>query len=140
MGRRADPAATVHGASAPWSRGWPPGRPTRAAPRPSTGSRRACGRRPRNFATVGRGHHLHQPREVVRAAGRRQRPHVLEPEVASELVDPPGPGGVRTVREPHLPSLDSLGAVLILSDRGRAEHGRASPGVRTYFGAVLRAL
>src|SRR6266498_704588 len=30
-----------------------------------------------------------------------QRPHVLEQEVAGELVDPPGPGGVRGVREPH---------------------------------------
>ena len=29
------------------------------------------------------------------AAGRRQRPHVLEPEVARELVDAPRPGGVR---------------------------------------------
>ena len=53
---------------------------------------------------IGRGHQLHQPREVVRAAGSRQRPHVLEPEVAGELVDPPGPGGVRGVREPHATS------------------------------------
>src|SRR5215204_100220 len=43
----------------------------------------------------------HQPREVVRAARRRQRPHVLQPEVAGDLVDAPGPGGVRGVREPH---------------------------------------
>src|SRR5512133_234616 len=50
---------------------------------------------------VTRGHQLHQPREVVRAARRRQRPHVLEPEVGGELVDPPGPGSVRSVREPH---------------------------------------
>ena len=50
---------------------------------------------------VARGEQLHQPREVVRAAWSRQRPHVLEPEVAGELMDPPGPGGVRGVREPH---------------------------------------
>jgi hypothetical protein len=54
---------------------------------------------------VERGRQLHQPREVVRAAGRRQRPHVLEAEIAGELVDPPGPGGVRAVREPHLVDL-----------------------------------
>ena len=35
------------------------------------------------------------------AARRRQRPHVLEPEVVGELVDPPGSGGVRGVGEPH---------------------------------------
>ena len=51
MGRRADPPATGRGASAPWSRGRRPGRPNRAAPRSSTGSRRACGRRGRNSAT-----------------------------------------------------------------------------------------
>src|SRR5207248_8532145 len=28
-------------------------------------------------------------------------PHVLQPEVAGQLVDSPGPGGVRRVREPH---------------------------------------
>src|SRR5215211_513051 len=50
---------------------------------------------------VARGDLLHQPREVVRAARRRQRPYVREPEVARELVDSPGPGGVRAVREPH---------------------------------------
>src|SRR5215218_7040166 len=50
---------------------------------------------------VARGDRLHQPREVVRAARPRQRPHILEPEVAGELVDPPGPGGVRGVCEPH---------------------------------------
>jgi hypothetical protein len=30
--------------------------------------------------------------DVVRAAPPRQRPHILEPEVAGELVDPPGRG------------------------------------------------
>ncbi len=50
---------------------------------------------------VERGRQLHQPGEVARAARRRQRPHVLQPEVAGELVDPPGPGGVLGVREPH---------------------------------------
>ena len=39
--------------------------------------------------------------EVVRATGRRQRPDVLQPEIAGELVDPPGPGGVRAVRKPQ---------------------------------------
>ena len=65
---------------------------------------------------VARGDQLHQPREVVRAARRRQRPHVLEPEVAGELVDPPGPGGVRGVREPHSGSrIDRSGRVLTTS-------------------------
>jgi hypothetical protein len=50
---------------------------------------------------VARGHQSHQPREVVRAARRRQRPHVFEPELTGELVDPPGLGGVRCVRQPH---------------------------------------
>src|SRR5215204_5145338 len=50
---------------------------------------------------IARGDLPHQPREVVRAARRRQRPHVLQPEVAGDLVDAPGPGGVRGVREPH---------------------------------------
>src|SRR5207245_10955581 len=44
---------------------------------------------------------LHQPREVVRTARRRQRPYVLELEVGRELVYPPRPGGVRGVRQPH---------------------------------------
>src|SRR4029453_13761991 len=50
---------------------------------------------------VGRGKPLHQPGKVVRAAPTRKLPHILEPEVAGGLVDPPGPGGVRGVREPH---------------------------------------
>src|SRR5262245_61156254 len=50
---------------------------------------------------VARGNRLHQPREVVPAARCWQRPHVLQPEVPGELVDAPGPGGVRGVREPH---------------------------------------
>src|SRR5918996_670567 len=41
-------------------------------------------------------------RTAVRASRSRQRPHVLEPKVAGELVDPPGPGGVRGVRQPHV--------------------------------------
>src|SRR5258708_3887264 len=100
MGRRADPPATGRGASAPWSLGLravpteqlpdlPPNRPERA------------GHAGGALRWVTRGDPLHQPREVIRATRRRQRPHVLQPEVAGELVDPPGPGGVRGVREPH---------------------------------------
>src|SRR5437588_10767843 len=45
--------------------------------------------------------HPHEPREVVRAAGRRQGPHVLELEVGGDVVDAPGPLGVRGAGEPH---------------------------------------
>ena len=44
---------------------------------------------------------LYRPREVLRAAPPGKLPHVLEPEVGGELVDPPGPGGVRRVSESH---------------------------------------
>jgi hypothetical protein len=45
---------------------------------------------PRRFVRrVARRHALYQEREVVGSARRRQLPHVLEPEVAGELVDPP---------------------------------------------------
>ena len=54
---------------------------------------------------VKRGRQLHQPRELVRAARRRQRPYILQPEVAGELVDSPGPGGVRGVRKPQVVDL-----------------------------------
>src|SRR5215472_19242692 len=50
---------------------------------------------------VARRNPLYQQREVVRAADPRQLPDVLEPKVAGELVDPPGPESVRAVREPH---------------------------------------
>src|SRR5215207_6938873 len=102
MGRRADPPATGRGASATWRRGRRTGRPTQAAPRPSAnGPERAGGAGGTTLRPLTRGELPHETREVVRAARRRQRPHVLEPEVVGELVDPPGPGGVRGVREPH---------------------------------------
>src|SRR5215207_2903074 len=44
---------------------------------------------------------FHEEGEVVGAAGSWQRPNVLDPEVPGELVNPPWPGGVRRVREPH---------------------------------------
>src|SRR6266571_4095955 len=69
--------------------GLPPDRPERA------GNAGWASRR------VARGHQLHQPREAVWAARRRQCPHVLEPEVPGELVYAPGLGGVRGLREPH---------------------------------------
>src|SRR6266508_5158860 len=43
----------------------------------------------------------HQPRELVRAAWRRQRPHILDLEVVGELVDAPGTQGMRGVRQSH---------------------------------------
>src|SRR4030088_43883 len=48
-----------------------------------------------------RDHPLSRAGKFVQAARRRQCPYVLEPEVVRELVDAPGPGGVRGVREPH---------------------------------------
>src|SRR6266581_2382053 len=71
--------------------GLPADRPERADGAGGGGLRRVAARSPPP----------HQPREVVRAARRRQCPYVLEPEVTRELVDAPGPGGVRGVREPH---------------------------------------
>ena len=44
-----------------------------------------------------------EPGKVVRAARRRQRPDVLEPEVTRDLMDAPGPGGVLAVGELHGP-------------------------------------
>jgi hypothetical protein len=41
-----------------------------------------------------------QPREVVRATRRRQRPHVLQPKIGGDLVNLPSPGSVRGVRQP----------------------------------------
>ncbi len=50
---------------------------------------------------VARRNQLYQQREGVLAADPRQLPDILEPKVAGELVDPPGPGSVHAVREPH---------------------------------------
>jgi len=58
------------------------------------GERRALGR-------VVRRDQLDRQQEVVWAADRRELPYILKPEVVGELVDPPGPAGVRAVREPH---------------------------------------
>jgi hypothetical protein len=41
-------------------------------------------------------------RELVGSTGRRQRPDILEPKVGDNLVDSPGPGGVRAARESRL--------------------------------------
>src|SRR5829696_7648913 len=68
---------------------------------PANGPERAGGAGGATLRLLTRGELPHETREVVRAARRRQCPHVLEPEVVGELVDPPGPGGVRGVREPH---------------------------------------
>src|SRR5215475_3731088 len=58
---------------------------------------------------VARRNQLYQQREGVRAAYPRQLPDILEPKVAGELVDPPGPGSVRAVREPHWwPSIQTV--------------------------------
>ena len=46
---------------------------------------------------------VHKLRKIAGPAWRRQRPYVLQLEVRGELVDPPGPRGMRGVREPHLP-------------------------------------
>ena len=51
---------------------------------------------------VAGGDPLHEPRKIVRTAGCRQRPDVLELEVSRELVDSPVPRRVDRVREPHL--------------------------------------
>src|SRR6266498_458856 len=57
---------------------------------PVCGANRQAPRRHRNRATLRQGRPAH-----------RFRNRHLEPEVAGELVDPPGPGGVRSVRELH---------------------------------------
>src|SRR5581483_5412068 len=44
---------------------------------------------------------LHRPGQVTWATVAREGPDVLEPEVSRQLVDPPGPGGVIGVRNPH---------------------------------------
>src|SRR6476659_5915413 len=66
----------------------PPQKPPQLPPdgeEGSNGPERASGR-------VERGRDPDQPREVFRAARRRQRPYVFDPEVPGELVDPPRPG------------------------------------------------
>jgi hypothetical protein len=69
-----------------------------------------------------RGCQLDQPREVARAAWSRQRPHILQPEVAGELVDPPGSGGV--ARCPGA-SFVNMHTVLALRRPARAARGDA---------------
>src|SRR5262245_13722091 len=64
----------------------------------------------------------HQQGEVAGAARRRQRPHVLDPEVRRELVDPPWPRGVRGIWESHAfrsSSADSVPHPLIETIRYR---------------------
>jgi hypothetical protein len=52
-------------------------------------------------------------------AGRRQFPHVFELEVLGKLVNPPRPGEVRGLREPHFAqaSLSGNGGFCLLDCR-----------------------
>ena len=60
---------------------------------PSQREQRADDQRARAVSSAPR-EALHEIAEVACAAGRRQRPHVLDPKVCCQLVDAPGAGGV----------------------------------------------
>ncbi len=68
-----------------------------------------------------------EPREILPAAGRREGPHVLHPEITGELMNPPGPGGVLLIGKSEVEARSMLAFSLLIGNHFMAaDHGPRS--------------